>query len=1077
MFPKISSLTAYLVTASLFAPALVSAFGDDLLLPLDRRITSLAVQGSGQVLVAQDNGIARLGVDGGLEATLRLSGGPDLLAAENEGTVLAHRLSTISRIDMDRAQQSTFAGQISSFVLQPDGKIVALIKSPPASDFPYTISRLNPDSTLDPSFTNTPFAPSSMTALALQEDGKLVVAVATNGALARFDRDGNPDVAFNPPQLTPALVRSMVVQADHKIIVGGNFQEAGGELRHGLLRLNSDGTLDTAFTPGFTTSTQIDSIALQADGKVILAGTFNLISGETVPNIIRLNSDGTLDSSFAVATPDPGPSVPLILLGDGTVVAGLGTHLLRMPNPDSASQALIREGSTLTWLRGGSSPEIYLARFQASLDGIQWTDLGAADRINGGWRLQDAPIPADARLRARGYVTGTSHHVDHVPGAPAIYSQPVDRTVNVGTNVAFHIAVQGLEPMEIQWFKDAQPLAAPNAPTLLLTNVNGGFTGVYSATVANSQGFSSNRVGQLTVVDPIILSHPNSIWINVGSSTNLGVEAVGTGLTYQWRKDGQDIPGANSPSLQFANLSATETGAYQVLITGEYGALESALVAVRVNEALPDANFRPAWEATTEWFPIQSSVASNNTLFVGGTFRMLDVPQLRDLVKLSPDGSVDPSFAPELTGGDLGGVTALATTPNGQLLVGGNFTHVNGRVQPLLARLNGDGSLDEQFRPEITGMNHGTYSQVTSIEVLADDRILIGGDFGTVEGINRPGLALLQPDGRLDESFNPDPSHVPHITWGTIVQPNSGIIAYGWNYRRFLSDGTADFDFTEAVTASSFRLLPLANGALFVNSPQGATLIERDGNPDPSFSAPFISSVELEQANGQIIFRQSGPLGTSLHRMRLDETVDPGLSPLFDNFALHKAMRSDGSMLVAGAFSNVAGFHLPKLALIRNTSPAVQVLTFDGTNARWFRDSTSPEVIRTTFEFSTDGVLWSHLGAGSRFAGGWLLEGLRLNSAGKLRARGFFRGSTYDTTIDVLHGLKLEAPHHDPHKGELVLSATTPGDQTILLQTSTDLRHWTNLQTNASASQQWHLALTNLIAPHGFYRLIQAIHD
>jgi hypothetical protein len=94
------------------------------------------------------------------------------------------------------------------------------------------------------------------------------------------------------------------------------------------------------------------------------------------------------------------------------------TNLVRIQNPDAASQTLTREGSTLTWLRGGSCPELFHARFQASLDGIARTDLGAAERVNGGWRFQNASIPDGARLRARGYVTGTSWHVDYVPDVP-----------------------------------------------------------------------------------------------------------------------------------------------------------------------------------------------------------------------------------------------------------------------------------------------------------------------------------------------------------------------------------------------------------------------------------------------------------------------------------------------------------------------------------------------------------------------------------------------------------------------------------------------------------------------------------
>jgi len=136
------------------------------------------------------------------------------------------------------------------------------------------------------------------------------------------------------------------------------------------------------------------------------------MGGQSAQGIARLSPDGTPDSSFVVNSYSFGPS---ILLPDGSVLTAFATNLARIKNSDPAAQTLAREGSTLTWMRAGSCPELFHARFQVSLDGITWTDAGDGERINGGWRLQNASIPAGARLRARGYVTGTSWHVDYLP--------------------------------------------------------------------------------------------------------------------------------------------------------------------------------------------------------------------------------------------------------------------------------------------------------------------------------------------------------------------------------------------------------------------------------------------------------------------------------------------------------------------------------------------------------------------------------------------------------------------------------------------------------------------------------------
>jgi uncharacterized delta-60 repeat protein len=90
-----------------------------------------------------------------------------------------------------------------------------------------------------------------------------------------------------------------VEQADGKILVGGWFTSYNGTSAPYLCRLNSNGTLDTGFTANVTVDNNVDAIAVQADGKIVIAGTFRVVNGVAKDFIARLNSNGTIDTSFS----------------------------------------------------------------------------------------------------------------------------------------------------------------------------------------------------------------------------------------------------------------------------------------------------------------------------------------------------------------------------------------------------------------------------------------------------------------------------------------------------------------------------------------------------------------------------------------------------------------------------------------------------------------------------------------------------------------------------------------------------------------------------------------------------------
>ena len=159
--------------------------------------------------------------------------------------------------------------------------------------------------------------------MAKTSDGGVIVAgrentgqVLSSGSyagypIAKLGPVGDIDTAFmdNLPSITyslsPLQVCRVLVQSDGKIVMAGSFDTVDGNTRSRILRLNADGTEDTTFSSnigtGFdawATFGDAGSISQQADGKLVIAGTFTEFNGNGLPSIVRLNTDGSEDTSF-----------------------------------------------------------------------------------------------------------------------------------------------------------------------------------------------------------------------------------------------------------------------------------------------------------------------------------------------------------------------------------------------------------------------------------------------------------------------------------------------------------------------------------------------------------------------------------------------------------------------------------------------------------------------------------------------------------------------------------------------------------------------------------------------------------
>jgi uncharacterized delta-60 repeat protein len=213
-----------------------------------------------------------------------------------------------------------FDNTVYTTAIQSDGKIVCggafrnfnLLSTP-------SIARLNINGRLDDTFSVGSGFDNTVNVVAIQSDGKILVGGAfafykenpIASCIARLDSSGSLDTAFNTNAGTgfdAKSIQAIAIQPDGKIVCGGNsLSNFNGTAVNGIFRLNTDGTLDTTFNvggSGFQDKNSVLSIAIQPDGKIICVGQFGeygtqTYNGTSIANhIVRLNTNGTLDTTF-----------------------------------------------------------------------------------------------------------------------------------------------------------------------------------------------------------------------------------------------------------------------------------------------------------------------------------------------------------------------------------------------------------------------------------------------------------------------------------------------------------------------------------------------------------------------------------------------------------------------------------------------------------------------------------------------------------------------------------------------------------------------------------------------------------
>ena len=295
-----------------------------------------------------DNSFTATFTNGGQYNTLcELPNGQYLVGGFMLNSPSINNTYSLARLNGDGSIDTSFqpaldpGDYVEDVKVQANGKILVSggISDPNSPNGPsfFNVVRLMPNGQFDPSFTkvlNNRFAATNYGGqLALLATGKILLLVnATSGGVVRLNDDGSTDTTFRPAStgnqsLVPACITPLL---GDKVLVAGGFTTLNGALDQALVQLNSDGTLDASFAPTLQINGTANVVRLQPDGKLLLGGNFSEVNGQPFRRLARLNADGTVDAGFIAAHHLNYSVVDVALQPDGRILALTGHEISRM---------------------------------------------------------------------------------------------------------------------------------------------------------------------------------------------------------------------------------------------------------------------------------------------------------------------------------------------------------------------------------------------------------------------------------------------------------------------------------------------------------------------------------------------------------------------------------------------------------------------------------------------------------------------------------------------------------------------------------------------------------------------------
>ena len=725
------------------------------------------------------------------------------------GTIdLTFNSSDIGLANGDGANNNVYAT-----CLQSDGKIIiGGIFTSYNGTAVNRIARLNTDGTIDTTFDTGTGVNSTIYSISMQSDGKIIIGgsfTTFNGVsrsgIARLNTNGSLDNTFNPGTgVNNGTIKTTCIQSDGRIIIGGGFTSFNGTARNRIARISSDGSIDLFFNPGTGANSGINSISMQSDGKFIIGGGFTSYNGIFASGIARINTNGTLDSSFVSGT---GAFVSLgipiyttCIQNDGKIIIG-GDFTSYNSNAINRIARLNVDGSLDTSFNVGNGAssainsisiqndgKIIIGGFFSSYNNIIKNRIarlntdGTIDNTftsitaSSDYEIDTTVIQSDgkiiiggkftinngttksyiSRLNASGFLDNTFNRVYGGNSSVWTTSLQSDGKIIIGGD----FTVYNNTPR--------RRIARLNTDGSLDTSFNSGLgaDGIVYSTAVQSDG-------------KIIIGGD---FTNFNSTSRNGISRLNTNGSI----DNSFNPGTGTYSgdiYAIHSISVQNDG--KIIIGGNFTSYNGTTVnrIARLNsDGTLDFSFNPGTGANDLVY--STKIQSDGKIIIGGRFTSYNGTFRRGIARLNVDGTIDPSFNPGsgTTGTLPVYIATISIQSDGKIIIGGGFNNYNGTSINRIARINSDGSLDGSFNP-----TSGADGIIYTSSIQSDAKIIIGGEFSSYNGTSRNNIARLNTDGSLDTAFNPGLG-ANNTVWTNSIQ-NDGKIIIGGQYTSYNSIG------------------------------------------------------------------------------------------------------------------------------------------------------------------------------------------------------------------------------------------------------------------------------------------------
>lgn len=699
-------------------------------------------------------------------------------------------------------------------------------------------SQVAVDQNFKPIFTSDHTSISTMTQ---QADGKIIIGGTfkflnsiTYNNLARLNPDGTPDPSFEIGLGPNNIVEKVQIQKDNKLLVTGPFTHFNGQAAPGLIRLNSNGSVDAAFNkPAGLNFITASNIIVQPDDKILFNGVFYLYDQQRYTSVIRLNADGSLDKTFVAQVSDRF-ELAMALQADGKILLGgqgdtSGSILIRI-NPDGTPDHTFQPNTgTITKSIGEIALQDEKIIIAGTTDGTNMPFGGGITKV---MRLQtngslDSTFP-----------TGSfANELDNISNIRIL---PNKKILLAGFFNAFNAnSISGIVQLnqdgtfDFDFRNDVMPnsiirhILVQNDGKIIMGGVHikvHGSADSRSLFRLHTDGSLDNSFapvpGSNGLISKMALT-PDFKLVVAGLFSNLNNKPVNS--VVRLLGDGSLDESFKTVSLNYTTVRVLRVQPDGKTLIGGEAPFTSQKPFIPLQRLHVDGSQDTSFQIKLQGLYYISDLA----LQPDGKMVLVD---RNKVYRLNSDGSLDETFqigtaasASNRVGEVL--LYSIGFQSDGKIIVSGTFEFFNGKNKKMIVRLLPDGSLDESFTgPAFSNMNH-----ISTTAIQGDDKILIGGGFSLEDAAISHGIARLQANGPLDESFGATLAGSPHALW---VEPSGKILAGGFftqvngatrnNLVRFNPNGSIDNGFTLGSEANSL-------GTGHDNSIFAITSLKQDG--------------------------------------------------------------------------------------------------------------------------------------------------------------------------------------------------------------------------------------------------------